>query len=108
MDVLTLQSYLISFKLKLNIFLDFLFVTLILQGPIGWQSLTMHGDVDLFMNCDEVHNISEISWEALIQKHIEDELYDSSLKARCHAYLMLIFVYFLYHLCDFTCLCVYH
>ncbi|KGN48416.1 uncharacterized protein LOC101206379 [Cucumis sativus] len=61
---------------------------LYVQGPLGWQSVSglptgqtiWERDVYFFMNDDEHSEISPISWEATIQKHIEDELYDSSLK----------------------------
>ncbi|XP_023518582.1 uncharacterized protein LOC111782046 isoform X2 [Cucurbita pepo subsp. pepo] len=61
---------------------------LYVQGPLGWQSISglptgqalWERDVYFFMNDDEHSEISPISWEAAIQKHIEDELYDSSLK----------------------------
>lgn len=61
---------------------------LYVQGPLGWQSLSAlptgqtlwERDVYFFMNDDQHSEISPISWEATIQKHIEDELYDSSLK----------------------------
>ncbi|KAF8012156.1 hypothetical protein BT93_I0323 [Corymbia citriodora subsp. variegata] len=62
-------------------------VQLYIQGPLGWQSLTMpssseyllHRD-DLFINGNELAQVSAISWEATIEKHIKEELYDSSLK----------------------------
>ncbi|XP_048128224.1 uncharacterized protein LOC115744096 isoform X2 [Rhodamnia argentea] len=62
-------------------------VQLYVQGPLGWQSLTMpstseyllHRD-DLFINGNELAQVSAISWEATTEKHIKEELYDSSLK----------------------------
>ncbi|XP_056159194.1 uncharacterized protein LOC115681990 isoform X4 [Syzygium oleosum] len=62
-------------------------VQLYIQGPLGWQSLTMpstseyllHRD-DLFINGNELAQVSAISWEGTIEKHIKEELYDSSLK----------------------------
>ncbi|XP_022132627.1 protein DDB_G0268328 isoform X2 [Momordica charantia] len=62
-------------------------IQLYVQGPLGWQSFSglptgqtlWERDVYFSMN-DEHSEISPISWEATVQKHIEDELYDSSLK----------------------------
>ena len=62
-------------------------ICMIFQGPLGWQSLSgppigeslLDRDTDFFINADENAEISAISWEATIQKHIEEELYDSSL-----------------------------
>lgn len=58
-----------------------------LQGPLGWQSPSglptetlLQGDVDFFTFADGDAEVSAISWEATIQKHIEEELYDASLK----------------------------
>lgn len=67
------------------------------QGPLGWQSVSglptgqtiWERDVYFFMNDDDHSEISPISWEATIQKHIEDELYDSSLKV-CPTYDLCI------------------
>ncbi|XP_057972244.1 uncharacterized protein LOC131160497 isoform X2 [Malania oleifera] len=63
-------------------------IQLYVQGPLGWQSLGalptadafMHREIDFFIASDEHIEISAISWEATIQKHIEEELYASSLK----------------------------
>lgn len=75
-------------KVKCSYFcICFMFVQIILQGPLGWQSFSglptgqtlWERDVYFLMN-DEHSEISPISWEATVQKHIEDELYDSSLK----------------------------
>lgn len=60
---------------------------MIFQGPLGWQSLSdlslgeslLDRDIDFFITADEHAEISAISWEATIQKRIEEELYDSSL-----------------------------
>ncbi|KAI9108709.1 hypothetical protein K1719_020356 [Acacia pycnantha] len=60
-------------------------IQLYVQGPLGCQSFSgsppgetmLHRDIDLFIN-GEVHTeISAISWEATIQRHIEEELYNS-------------------------------
>lgn len=75
-----------------------MFEQILPQGPLGWQSLSglptgqtiWDRDVYFFMNDDEHSEISPISWEATIQKHIEDELYDSSLKV-CPTYDLCIF-----------------
>ncbi|KAF5960350.1 hypothetical protein HYC85_001559 [Camellia sinensis] len=61
-------------------------IQLYVQGPLGWQSLAgvpagefPLRDIDFFVNADEHAEISAISWEAAIQKHVE-ELYASSLE----------------------------
>jgi spatacsin len=59
-----------------------------LQGPLGWQSISglpvgeglLHRDIDFVLNTDEDEEISALSWEATIQKHIEEELYNSTLE----------------------------
>lgn len=55
------------------------------QGPLGWQSFSglptesfLHRDIDFFINMDS--DVNALSWEATIQKHIEDELYDPSIQ----------------------------
>ncbi|KAH9669492.1 Spatacsin C domain-containing protein [Citrus sinensis] len=62
-------------------------IQLYVQGPLGWQSPSglptetlLQGDVDFFTFADGDAEVSAISWEATIQKHIEEELYDASLK----------------------------
>ncbi|MBA0562724.1 hypothetical protein Golob_007747 [Gossypium lobatum] len=63
-------------------------VQLYVQGPLGWQSLSglptgeslLDRDIDFYINADEQAEINAISWEATIQKHVEEELYHSSLK----------------------------
>lgn len=57
-------------------------IQLYVQGPLGWQSLESFPprDVDLFVNSNDHADISAISWEAAIQKHVEEELYASSLR----------------------------
>ena len=58
---------------------------MMLQGPLGCQSLSgfppgetvLHRDIDLFIGGDVHTEISAISWEATIQRHIEEELYNS-------------------------------
>ncbi|KAM7517827.1 hypothetical protein LguiB_016789 [Lonicera macranthoides] len=56
-------------------------VQLYVQGPLGWQSLAglPTGESFLLRNIDHAE-ISAISWEAAIQKHIEEELHASSLE----------------------------
>ncbi|XP_021895508.1 uncharacterized protein LOC110812908 [Carica papaya] len=61
-------------------------VQLYIQGPLGWQSFSglpvgesvLHRNIDFSINSDEHAEMNAISWEAIIQRHIEDELYDSS------------------------------
>ncbi|KAL5555832.1 hypothetical protein UlMin_038068 [Ulmus minor] len=63
-------------------------VQLYVQGPLGWQSISgmppgetfLHREIDFFINIDDQAEISAISWEAAIQKHIEEELYDPALE----------------------------
>lgn len=44
----------------------------------------LHRD-DLFINGNELAQVSAMSWEATVEKHIKEELYDSSLKVCSHA-----------------------
>ncbi|XP_061345491.1 uncharacterized protein LOC133291257 isoform X4 [Gastrolobium bilobum] len=61
---------------------------LYVQGPLGCQSFSgfptgetlLHRDIDLFINADVHAEISAISWEATIQKHIEEELHGPLLE----------------------------
>ncbi|KAK8673759.1 hypothetical protein V6N13_112074 [Hibiscus sabdariffa] len=63
-------------------------IQLYVQGPLGWQSLSglptgeslLDREIDFYINADEQAEINAISWEATIQKHVEEELYHSSLK----------------------------
>ncbi|KAL2342976.1 hypothetical protein Fmac_004261 [Flemingia macrophylla] len=63
-------------------------IQLYVQGPLGCQSFTgfptggtlLHRDMDLFINTDVHTEISAISWEATIQRHIEEELYGPLLE----------------------------
>ncbi|XVE86639.1 hypothetical protein DITRI_Ditri18aG0050700 [Diplodiscus trichospermus] len=63
-------------------------IQLYVQGPLGWQSLSglptgeslLDRDIDFYINADERTEINAISWEATIQKHVEEELYHSSLE----------------------------
>ncbi|XP_052197729.1 uncharacterized protein LOC127804771 isoform X2 [Diospyros lotus] len=62
-------------------------IHLYVQGPLGWQSLVglpaedfPLRDVDFLVNADEQVQISAMSWEAALQKHVEEELYASSLE----------------------------
>uniref|UniRef100_A0A7N0TN62 Spatacsin C-terminal domain-containing protein n=1 Tax=Kalanchoe fedtschenkoi TaxID=63787 RepID=A0A7N0TN62_KALFE len=62
-------------------------VQLYVQGPLGWQSLTgfsgeefLMGHEASFLIDGNANEISAISWEAAIQKQVEQELHDSSLE----------------------------
>ncbi|XP_007048161.2 PREDICTED: uncharacterized protein LOC18611704 isoform X1 [Theobroma cacao] len=63
-------------------------IQLYVQGPLGWQTLSglptgeslLDRDIDFYINSDEQTEINAISWEATIQKHVEEELYHSSLE----------------------------
>lgn len=63
-------------------------VFMMLQGPLGCQSLSgfstgetlLHRDIDLFISDDQHAEINAMSWEATIQRHIEEELYNSLLE----------------------------
>ncbi|KAM6563640.1 hypothetical protein CsatB_023638 [Cannabis sativa] len=63
-------------------------VQLYVQGPLGWQSMSglplgetlRHREIDFFVNIDENAEINPISWEATIQKHVEQELCDPTLE----------------------------
>ncbi|KAK9949869.1 hypothetical protein M0R45_005380 [Rubus argutus] len=63
-------------------------IQLYAQGPLAWQSISglpvgeglLHRDIDFALNTDEDEEISALSWEATIQKHIEEELYNSALE----------------------------
>ncbi|KAJ4966442.1 hypothetical protein NE237_018291 [Protea cynaroides] len=63
-------------------------IQLFVQGPLGWQSLTglpagesiLHRDTCFFSSAHDNAEVSGISWEAAIQKNIEEELYASSLE----------------------------
>lgn len=46
--------------------------------PIG--ETLLHGEIDFSINVDEHAEIGAMSWEATIQKHIEEELYDPALE----------------------------
>lgn len=58
------------------------------QGPVGWQSLadseteelSLLRDIYYVVNSSGHAQISATSWEAVIQRHIEEELYASSLE----------------------------
>ncbi|XP_024004647.1 uncharacterized protein LOC18029040 isoform X2 [Eutrema salsugineum] len=60
-------------------------VQLYIQGPLGWLSFSgyptgeylLHRGVEFFINVDDPTEISAISWEAIIQKHIEEELHNT-------------------------------
>ncbi|XP_021728108.1 uncharacterized protein LOC110695197 isoform X1 [Chenopodium quinoa] len=63
-------------------------IQLFVQGPLGWQSMTsltaeeayLQRDIEFLMNVQEYSEISAMSWEAAIQKQIEQELYPSSIE----------------------------
>ncbi|KAI3451060.1 hypothetical protein Pfo_007725 [Paulownia fortunei] len=63
-------------------------IQLYVQGPIGWQSLadseteelSMLRDIYYIVNSSGHAQISATSWEAAVQKHIEEELYATSLE----------------------------
>ncbi|KAF5204820.1 Spatacsin [Thalictrum thalictroides] len=63
-------------------------IQLFVQGPFGWQSLAevstgeyfLHKDMENFINTHENAGVSAISWEAAIQKRVEEELYASALE----------------------------
>ncbi|KAK7399453.1 hypothetical protein VNO78_10635 [Psophocarpus tetragonolobus] len=63
-------------------------IQLYVQGPLGCQSFSgfptgetlLHRDIDLFINAEVHAEISAISWEATIQRHIEEELYGPLLE----------------------------
>ncbi|PRQ49064.1 putative spatacsin [Rosa chinensis] len=63
-------------------------IQLYAQGPLGWQSIAglpvgeglLQRDIEFVLNTDEDVEISSLSWEATIQKHIEEELYNSALE----------------------------
>uniref|UniRef100_A0A2P2LNY5 Uncharacterized protein LOC105123888 isoform X3 n=1 Tax=Rhizophora mucronata TaxID=61149 RepID=A0A2P2LNY5_RHIMU len=67
-------------------------IQLYMKGPLGWESLSdlptgdslLHRDIDFCIHAGEHTKISAISWEATIQKHVQDELYDSSLEESGH------------------------
>ncbi|RAL44025.1 hypothetical protein DM860_014162 [Cuscuta australis] len=60
-------------------------VQLYIQGPLGWQSFANLPMYDNFLPRDVDHAaISPMHWEIAIQKHIEEELYDTSLKESEH------------------------
>ena len=68
-------------------FVNWLKFVLLLQGPLGWQSLAEMPtgefplrDIDYFVNADEHAEISAMSWETAIQKHVEEELSASSIE----------------------------
>ncbi|KAF9603991.1 hypothetical protein IFM89_039345 [Coptis chinensis] len=63
-------------------------IQLFIQGPFGWQSLAgvstgeyfLDKDMESFINTRENAGVSAISWEAAIQKRVEEELYTSSVE----------------------------
>ncbi|KDP35278.1 hypothetical protein JCGZ_09437 [Jatropha curcas] len=67
-------------------------IQLYIQGPLGWQSFSglpigeslLDREIDFYIHADESTEISAVSWEATIQKHVQEELYDSSLGETGH------------------------
>lgn len=63
-------------------------IQLYVQGPLGCQSFSafpmgetlLHRDIDLFESADLHTEISAVSWEATIQRHIEEELHSPLLE----------------------------
>ncbi|KAH8502934.1 hypothetical protein H0E87_014301 [Populus deltoides] len=63
-------------------------IQLYIQGPLGWQSVSglptadtlVYRDFDFFMHSDENTELNAVYWEATIQKHVQEELFDSSLE----------------------------
>ncbi|KAJ6413504.1 hypothetical protein OIU84_006325, partial [Salix udensis] len=63
-------------------------IQLYIQGPIGWQSVSglpagetlLYRDFDFIMHNDEHTEINAVFWEETTQKHVQEELYDSSLE----------------------------
>ncbi|KAI5384322.1 uncharacterized protein LOC127105709 isoform X1 [Lathyrus oleraceus] len=63
-------------------------IQLYVQGPLGCQSFSafpmgetlLHRDIDLFVSADLHDEINAISWEATIQRHIEEELHSPLLE----------------------------
>ncbi|KAJ0041339.1 hypothetical protein Pint_27017 [Pistacia integerrima] len=81
---LFVQRYDMSFSLRQSLDLTKL---MLIRGPVGWQALpdlptesSLYRDIEYFINAHGHAEVSAISWEATIQKHIEEELYDSSLQ----------------------------
>ncbi|CAL0330002.1 unnamed protein product [Lupinus luteus] len=63
-------------------------IQIYVQGPLGCQTLSgfptgetlLHRDIDLFINADVHSDISALSWEATIQRHIQEELHGPLLE----------------------------
>ena len=58
--------------------------------PLG--ETLRHREIDFFVNIDEHAEINAISWEATIQKHIEEELYDPTLEVCMIFFTSLVLV----------------
>ncbi|OMO83726.1 hypothetical protein COLO4_22364 [Corchorus olitorius] len=79
---------LIQLYVQVSFLILFNQILLIWLGPLGWQSLSglptgeslLDRDIDFYINADDQTEINAISWEATIQKHVEEELYHSSLE----------------------------
>lgn len=80
-------------------------VFIILQGPLGCQSFSgfptgetlIHRDLDLFLSADLHAEISAISWEATIQRHIEEELHGPLLEVGAFNLIACFSVLFFNH-----------
>ncbi|WCJ29873.1 hypothetical protein M5689_011476 [Euphorbia peplus] len=67
-------------------------IQLYIQGPLGWQSFSglpvgdslLDREIDFYIHADEHTEISSVSWEATIQKQIQEELFDSSIEETGH------------------------
>eukprot|EP00257_Ricinus_communis_P021930 XP_015581513.1 uncharacterized protein LOC8264038 isoform X1 [Ricinus communis] len=67
-------------------------IQLFIQGPLGWQSFSglpigdslLDREIDFCIHADEHTEIGAVSWEATIQNHVQEELYDSSLEETGH------------------------
>lgn len=68
------------------------------QGPINWHTLadsengelSMLRDIYYVVNSSGHAQISAMSWEASVQKHIEEELYASSLEVLISSALKIL------------------
>lgn len=63
---------------------------LVLQGPLGCQSISglsrgetlLVKDIDYLVSANENIEISAMTWESAIQKHVEKEFYASSIEVK--------------------------
>jgi hypothetical protein len=47
----------------------------------------VYRDFDFFMHSDENTELNAVYWEATIQKHVQEELFDSSLEVYLYIYI---------------------